>query len=225
MHLHLDHLTLIRHARPALRDLCGTIKFQRLGVIGLNGSGKSSLLRLIAGLETPTEGGITLDNKPCTECAVGYVFQNPDHQLLMPTVREDIRFGLVQSGVDKTRADAQAMQLLEQHQLSSIADAPVAELSEGQKQLVCLLAILIMTPELIVFDEPFSALDWVQQQRMQQRIAALAVPSIHIGHQPSELGYCDQVLWLDEGMLKAHGPADDVLPQYEAFCRAQLDRD
>ncbi|NVK30699.1 MAG: energy-coupling factor ABC transporter ATP-binding protein [Gammaproteobacteria bacterium] len=208
-----------------MRDLCGAITFQRLGVIGLNGSGKSSLLRLIAGLETPTEGGITLDHKPSTDCAVGYVFQNPDHQLLMPTVREDIRFGLVQSGLDKTLADAQAMQLLEQHQLSSIADAPVAELSEGQKQLVCLLAILIMTPELIVFDEPFSALDWVQQQRMQQRIVALAVPSIHIGHQPSELRYCDQVLWLDEGTLKAHGPADDVLSQYETFCRAQLDRD
>lgn len=204
--------------KSILHPLTLTLTEPRIGLIGRNGSGKTSLLRLIAGLAAPSSGTVRLGptdparDRRATLAQIGILFQNPDHQILFPTVEEELAFGLIQQGHPNPK---QAVaQLLDQEGRSTWAKAPTHTLSQGQRQYLCLLAILAMGPAWLLLDEPFAALDLPTQTRLKRRLASLPQHQILISHDPAALAHCQRLLWLDEGRLRADGTPSDILPAY-----------
>jgi biotin transport system ATP-binding protein len=206
--------------KPILSDLTLTLAEPRIGIIGQNGSGKTTLLRLIAGLIAPTSGGITVDgidparDRKAMLSRIGILFQNPDQQILFPTVAEELAFGLAQQG--HKDAEAQARAALAHEGRADWADLPVSTLSQGQRQWLCLLSVLLMRPATILLDEPFAALDLPTAARLTRRLAALPQRLITISHAPTAVATCDRLLWLDAGRIRADGPPADILPAFTA---------
>jgi biotin transport system ATP-binding protein len=204
-----------------LSDLTLALNERRIGIIGRNGSGKTTLLRLLAGLIAPSVGTVRIDGlNPADRRAIlprlGILFQNPDHQILFPTVAEELAFGLRQLGQSQPQADAAARALLAQEQRGHWADAPTHSLSQGQRHYLCLLSILLMRPATILLDEPFAGLDLPTQLRLQRRLAALPQRLITISHDPAAMEGADRVLWLEAGRIRADGPPGAVLPAFTA---------
>lgn len=207
--------------RPVLSGLTLTLAEPRIGIVGRNGSGKTTLLRLMAGLIAPTTGSVAVDGlAPSDRKAMlrrlGILFQNPDHQIIFPTVLEEIAFGLIQLGHAGPEAERRALALLARHGRAHWAKARVETLSHGQKQVLCLLSVLAMEPATILLDEPFAALDLPMRTRLHRLFDSLPQRLITITHDPATLEEADRVLWLDEGHLLADGPAARILPLFRA---------
>jgi biotin transport system ATP-binding protein len=206
--------------RPVLTDLTLSLSEDRIGVIGLNGSGKSTFIRLLNGLRSPDNGSLTLFGAPSEEAElelprhVGFVFQNPDHQAIFPTVEEEIAFGLTQLGADKDESRTRARAFLAQHGCEELATSPIAELSEGQKQLICILAVLVMEPRLLVLDEPMTSLDALAMRRVYAKLMSLPQKIVMVSHDLSHFEEFDRVLWLEEGRIRMDGPPQQVLAAY-----------
>jgi biotin transport system ATP-binding protein len=208
--------------RPVLDGLDLHLTEGRIGVLGRNGSGKTTLLRLIAGLIAADTGTVRVDGfDPFTDrkaalAALGILFQNPDHQILFPTVEEELAFGLAQQGVAQAEALARAHEALRVEGRVHWAKAPVTSLSQGQRHYLCLMAVLMMGPRTILLDEPLAGLDLPTQARLARRFAALPQRLITITHDPATVQGCDRVLWLEAGRVVADGPPDKVLPTFTA---------
>lgn len=201
-----------------LSDLTVSLTESRIGIIGRNGSGKTTLLRLIAGLVAPTSGSVTVDGiAPATDrkamlARLGILFQNPDQMILFPTVAEELAFGLRQQG--HADAERRARDALAAEGRADWAERPVAALSQGQRQWLCLLSVLLMGPRTILLDEPFAALDLPTAARLTRRLAGLPQRLITISHAPAAVADCDRILWLEDGRLRADGPPAQVLPAF-----------
>ena len=207
---------------PILHDITAHLTEGRIGIIGRNGSGKTTLLRLIAGLIAPDTGRVRISgidpaaDRKVAIGLVGLLFQNPDHQIIFPTVEEEVAFGLRQQGRSVSEARATARAVLHRHGRGHWAGVPVQTLSQGQRHYLCLMTVLAMSPEVILLDEPFSSLDLPTQARMRRALDALPQQLITITHDPALLHGYDRLLWLDAGRLRADGPPDAVLPDFEA---------
>lgn len=195
---------------------------RRVGIVGRNGSGKTSLARVMSGLIAPDRGQVRIagvdvgrDRKAALG-AVGILFQNPDHQIIFPIVKEEIAFGLSQMGHDKSEVSRRVAAILETFGKSHWADAAVHQLSQGQKQLVCLMSILAMTPRVIILDEPFAGLDIPTTRQLSRILAGLDVTLVHITHDPATLAGYARVLWLDQGRVVQDGAAGAVLDAFQA---------
>ncbi len=212
--------------REVLRGLTLTLTEDRIGIVGQNGSGKTTLLRLIAGLAEPSGGTVRVDgldparDRKALLDRLGILFQNPDHQILFPTVAEELAFGLRQQGQSTAEAAAQVRDLLAAEGRAHWHDAHCHQLSQGQRQYLCLLAVLLMKPATILLDEPFAGLDLPTQARLARRLAELPQRLITISHDPAAVAHCARVIWLEAGAVRMDGPAAPVL---EAF-RAEMDR-
>jgi biotin transport system ATP-binding protein len=208
--------------RTVLDGLTLSLTQSRIGILGRNGSGKTTLLRLIAGLIPATAGTVRVEGiNPYTDrraalSAIGILFQNPDHQILFPTVEEELAFGLAQQGLTQAQALARATAALQAEGRGHWAKAPVTSLSQGQRHYLCLMAVLLMAPRTILLDEPLAGLDLPTQTRLARRFAALPQRLVTITHDPATLQDCDRVVWLDEGRIAADGPPGDVLPAFSA---------
>jgi biotin transport system ATP-binding protein len=206
--------------RMILSDLTLSLTEARIGIIGRNGSGKSTLLRLIAGLVAPTAGSVTVDgidparDRKAMLARLGILFQNPDQMILFPTVAEELAFGLRQQG--HPDAEARARAALAAEGRADWADRPISALSQGQRQWLCLLSVLLMGPHTILLDEPFAALDLPTAARLTRRLAALPQRLITISHAPAAVATCDRILWLEAGRIRADGPPEQVLPDFTA---------
>lgn len=201
-------------------DLCLTEN--RIGILGRNGSGKTTLLRLLCGLIAPSTGEVRVEgfdpfkDRKSALAALGILFQNPDHQILFPTVEEELAFGLTQQGLPQTEALARAHATLAREGRSAWARAPVSTLSQGQRHYLCLLSVLLMQPRTILLDEPLAGLDLPTQGRLARRFAALPQRLITITHDPAMLAGADRVLWLEAGRIVADGPPARVIPAFTA---------
>ncbi len=207
--------------KTILHPLTLTLAQPRIGIIGRNGSGKTTLLRLIAGLIPATSGSVMLgdthpDDRRAMLRRIGILFQNPDQQILFPTVAEEIAFGLRQMGQTATQADTAARDLLAVEGRSHWADAHTHTLSGGQRHYLCLLSVLAMAPQTILLDEPFAGLDQPTQIRLSRRLNALPQQLITISHDPATMANVDRILWLEAGRIAADGPPEVVLPAYDA---------
>ena len=206
--------------RTVLADLTADLTEQRIGIIGRNGSGKTTLLRLLAGLVRPASGWVTLDgvdpagNRRDMLSRLGILFQNPDHQILFPTVVEELAFGLRQSGLGDREAHKAALDALASEGRADWAARPTASLSQGQRHWLCLLAVLLLRPSTILLDEPFAGLDLPTQARLARRLAALPQRLITVTHDPHSLIGADRIVWLDEGRIVMDDSPEKVLPSF-----------
>ena len=208
--------------KEVLRDVTLSLTARRIGIVGRNGSGKTTLLRVIAGLVTPSAGTVRVagldparDRKAMLS-AIGILFQNPDHQIIFPTVEEELAFGLRQMGRTAIEAKAEVRAMLAAEGRAHWAQASVATLSQGQKQWLCLMAVLLMRPETLLLDEPFAALDLPTQARLARRLADLPQRVVVISHDPAAVEACEQVIWIENGGVAMQGAADRVLPAFRA---------
>jgi cobalt/nickel transport system ATP-binding protein len=170
---------------PALAGVSFDVrKGEKLALLGANGCGKSTLLKVLDGLVFPTSGSFEAFGEPVTEDSledeqfsqgfrsrVGFVFQNSDAQVFSPTVREEIAFGCLQMGMAKTETLARVDDVLTMLDIATLADRAPFQLSGGQKKRVAIASVLVMNPEVLLFDEPTAALD----PRTQQWLAELIV--------------------------------------------------
>jgi biotin transport system ATP-binding protein len=206
--------------RAILSDLTLHLTEARIGIVGRNGSGKTTLLRLMAGLLAPTTGQVQVDGlDPATDrkamlTRLGILFQNPDHMILFPTVAEELAFGLRQLGIPATEATRRVLDMLASEGRSHWANAPTQVLSQGQRQVLCLMSVLLMAPATLLLDEPFAGLDLPTQARLARRLAAVPQRTITISHDPAAVAGCDRVIWLEGGRLRADGPAATVLAAF-----------
>jgi biotin transport system ATP-binding protein len=193
--------------------------------VGRNGSGKTTLARVIAGLVAPSSGTARIDgtdmarDRRAALCTVGIIFQNPDHQIIFPTVEEELSFGLVQMGRSRAEAAEEVRAMLDLFGKAHWAGAATHSLSQGQKQLVCLMAVLAMRPRVILLDEPYSGLDIPTRMQLERHVAGIDATVLQITHDPDTVRQFDRVLWIDGGTLRRDGPAAEVLPEFEAHMR------
>ena len=208
--------------RRILSDLTLSLMEDRIGIIGLNGSGKSTFVRLLNGLRQPDTGSLTLFGAEAQSAApelprhVGFVFQNPDHQAIFPTVEEEIAFGLTQLGADKQKSRDRALEFLSVHGCEALASSPIAELSEGQKQLVCILSVLVMEPRLLVLDEPMTSLDALASRKIRDKILSLPQKIVMVSHDLDHFDGFDRILWLEDGCLRMDGSPFEVVRAFKS---------
>jgi biotin transport system ATP-binding protein len=217
-------LTLGYNDHPAVHHLNGSVKTGSLtAIVGANGSGKSTLARMINGLVLPTSGRVLVDGlDTSTQAAavrrrVGFVFTDPDAQIVMPTVGEDVAFSLRKSGLDRTARAARVLEALARFGLEDYVDHPAHLLSGGQKQLLALTSVLITAPRLLVCDEPTTLLDARNARRVSELIAGLEQQVVLVTHHLEQLESFDRVLVIEEGRLVADGPPDQALAAYRAL--------
>lgn len=172
-------------------------------LLGNNGSGKSTLLRLLGGLLTADSGLITIRNP------LGFVFQNPDHQLVMPTVAADIAFGLVQEQLSLTQVKERVRESLAAVNLLSLERRPVYALSGGQKQRIAIAGAIARHCEVILFDEPTALLDPETQLELVAQVRDLVktrrLTALWVTHRLEELDFCDGAFLLEKGRVVAQG--------------------
>lgn len=218
----LDGVDYTVEGRPVLRGLSFSVSARRLGVIGRNGSGKSTLARLVAGLIAPGRGTCRVNGRDLARdrraaiAEVGILFQNPDHQLIFPTVLEEMMFGLRQRGESRDGAEAGARRVLAAFGKAHWAEAAVTGLSQGQKHLLCLMAVVAMAPRLLVLDEPFAGLDAPTRTQLRRYLDLYRGAVLHISHEPGDFAGYDRMLWLDRGRIRETGAPGAVLAAYSA---------
>lgn len=218
----LQRASVVLGGARVLHDITLHLTERRIGIIGRNGSGKSTLLRLMAGLVPANSGTVSVDgidpmaDRKALLSRLGILFQNPDHQILFPTVQEELAFGLIQMGQPKAQAMARVQARLATAGRADWAGRSVATLSQGQRQWLCLQAVLLMGPQTILLDEPLAGLDLPTQARLTRSFDALAQRLITITHDPAFVQAADRVIWLERGRIQADGPPAQVLPGFVA---------
>ncbi|KIN65380.1 ABC transporter, ATPase subunit [Sulfitobacter noctilucae] len=211
---------------PDGKQVLGPLSLQadarRIGIVGRNGSGKTTMARLLSGLIAPDTGKVHIagvdvakDRKKALG-SVGILFQNPDHQIIFPTVEEEIAFGLTQMGQGKAQVAAGVQGILVRFGKAHWAKAAIHQLSQGQRQLVCLMSVLAMAPAVIVLDEPFAGLDIPTTRQLQRILDGLEVTLVMITHDPAMLREYERVIWLEAGAVVQDGAAQPVLAAFEA---------
>lgn len=209
--------------RLVLHDVNLHLTEHRIGIVGANGSGKSTLVRMINGLVTPTRGTVTVDEANVARHArevrrkVGFIFTNPDNQIVMPTVQEDVAFTLRRRGLSTEQIDQRTMAALERFGLSEHADHPAHRLSGGQKQLLALAAVMVAEPATIVADEPTTLLDARNARRIHELLQTLPQQVIVVTHHLHLLEEFDRVIVMEEGAVVADGAPSSSLAAYRAL--------
>ena len=224
--IEFDHVTLRRGSRLVFDGLTISISQRRVGLLGNNGAGKSSLLRLINGLLLPDEGEVRVDGLVTAKARrelpakVGFVFQNAEHQIVFPTVLEEIAFGFREQGSSRHDANEQALEVLQRFDCADWAEAVVHELSEGQKQRLCIMSVVAMQPDTLVMDEPFASLDLPTRLDLMDVIEKLPQRLIVASHDLDLLTAMDRVLWLQNGAIVGDGAPKSVIEAYKSAIAA-----
>ena len=219
--IQLENVSLSLNARKLLNRVSLDIQEQRVGVIGRNGSGKTSFARLLSGLLAPSSGRVRVNgndlfkHRAAALKTVGILFQNPDHQIIFPTVLEELSFGLTQQGQRKAEAMQNATKILQQFDRLDWAERTIATLSQGQRHLVCLLSVLAMAPPLLVLDEPFAGLDLPTKTYLQNLLYGLDQSVLHITHDLQALAEYERVIWLEKGQVVGDGLPKHIIPNFE----------
>jgi energy-coupling factor transport system ATP-binding protein len=172
-------------------------------LLGTNGSGKSTLLKLLAGLLTPQAGTIAV------QPPVGFVFQNPDHQLVMPTVGADVAFGLVSENLSEAEVVTRVREALAAVNLLEFQRRPIYALSGGQKQRIAIAGAIARHCEVLILDEPTALLDPDTQielvQQVRQLVKHRGLTALWVTHRLNELDYCDGAVLLQQGQIVDQG--------------------
>ncbi len=215
--IRLDAVTHRYGERTVLRDVTLDLSEQRVAIIGANGSGKSTLARTFNGLVLPTDGTVSVDGRDTRRHGadvrrrVGFMFTDPDAQIVMPTVGEDIEFSLRRKGLSRLERQARVTEVLNRFGLAGHADHAAHLLSGGQKQLLALASVLVTEPSVLVCDEPTTLLDLRNTDRVAALLLALPQQVVLVTHDLDLVAAYERVLVIDEGVVAYDGrPADAV---------------
>lgn len=204
----------------ALRGIDLVLAERRIGIVGGNGSGKSTFARLLNGLLVPTEGRVFVDGLDTANSGkavrrkVGFVFQNPDNQIVFPIVEEDVAFGLKGLKLPRAERDARVTEVLGRYGLEKLRGRSVHTLSGGEKQLLALAGALITGPDCVVFDEPTTLLDLRNSRMVDEVIAGLEQTAVVVTHDLDLLRRFDRVLVFDGGRVVADDEPNAALTRY-----------
>lgn len=206
----IDHLSFSIH------------KGESVGLIGANGAGKSTIMKLMLGL-LQGEGKILVDglpvekkNLPVIRQKIGFVLQDSDNQMFMPTVYEDMIFGPLNYGLSKEEAETRVDRVLRDLNLEELKHRHNHKLSGGEKRMAAIATILAMEPEMIVMDEPSTALDPCNRRTVINTINRLPQTKIIASHDLDMiLDTCQRVILLSHGRIAADGDTDTILRDKE----------
>lgn len=224
---HYIKFSNVRFAYPGGEEVLRGISFkathgEKVALIGLNGAGKSTILNLSCGLLMASEGEVNVGDVPIQKStlalvhqSVGIVFQNPDDQLFMPTVEEDVAFGPLNMGLPKAEVDRRVGQALDQVGMLDLRTRAPFALSGGQKRRVAIATVLSMEPNILVMDEPTSDLDSLARRQLIDLLKTFGHTCLIATHDldmAREL--CPRAIWVDNGIIRADGPTPDVLAKF-----------
>lgn len=221
MLIEFHEVAVERGPRKVLRAININLSEPRVGIIGPNGAGKSTLARLVNGLVRPSSGRVVVNglevqgNLQEVRTQVGFLFQNPDNQIVFPVVQEDMAFGLKPSLPDKHVRETRIDETLTHLGIAELATRAIHTLSGGQKQLVALATVLCMRPNFLVLDEPTTQLDLHYRNRLLAILKGLEQPLMVITHDLDMLESFDRVLVIDQASIQADGAPAEVLPWYQ----------
>lgn len=204
---------------PVLNDLSFTIADgESVGLIGANGAGKSTIMKAMLGL-LPVQGEVLIDGIPVMKKTLsqirqklGFVLQNSDNQMFMPTVYEDMRFAPKNYGLDEAEIEARIDEVLERLHLSELKYRYNHKISGGEKRMAAIATILVMNPEALIMDEPTTALDPINRRTVIRAINDLPQTKLIASHDLDMiLDTCDRVMLIGRGAIVADGKTQDIL--------------
>jgi len=221
-------INCVTHEYPGgVCAVCGlSLRIERgetVVILGPNGSGKTTLLHHILGLLKPKEGVIRVlgyempEEAEKAREAMGVVLQDVDDQLIMPTVLEDVAFGLVARGVPRKEAERRAREVLRELGLEDLEDRPPQFLSGGQKRMVALAGAVVIDPELLILDEPTTGLDHLAAERFVEVLSGLKEdrPNLTVILTTFDVDVAatlaDRVVLIRDGTVSVEGPPDEIL--------------
>ncbi|MGE9806899.1 energy-coupling factor ABC transporter ATP-binding protein [Janibacter sp. G1551] len=192
---------------------------ERVALLGPNGAGKTTLVLHLNGILTAGAGSVSVSGLPVTKenllevrRRVGVVFQDPDDQLFMPTVRQDVAFGPANLGLRGAALDERVHEALAAVGMTDFVDRPPHHLSYGQRRRVAVATVLAMEPEILVMDEPSSNLDPASRRELAEIVEALDVTVLMVTHDlPYALQLCERSVVLAGGIVAADGPTAAIL--------------
>jgi cobalt/nickel transport system ATP-binding protein len=192
---------------------------ERVALLGPNGAGKTTLVHHLNGILTGGSGSVAVSGLPVEKKnlreirrRVGVVFQDPDDQLFMPTVREDVAFGPRNLGLRGAELDRVVLESLERVGMAAYVDRPPHHLSFGQRRRVAVATVLAMEPSILVLDEPSSNLDPASRRELAEILVSLDITLLMVTHDlPYALQLCERSIVLSDGVVAADGPTYDVL--------------
>jgi cobalt/nickel transport system ATP-binding protein len=214
---------------PTLQGLSLRLpKHKKTALIGQNGCGKSTMFAIADGLCQPNRGKVILDDTPLTfdratlkrwRQRVGLVFQDPEQQLVAPTVATDISYGLCNQGLPESAVAAKVLQTLADFDLEALAMSPLQHLSLGQKKRVSIAGVMALQPELLLLDEPTAYLDPIQTRNLLVELEAIATHGTTLLIATHDLDFvyqwADWVLVMEQGKLIAEGETLAVFDQLQ----------
>ena len=211
--LRYDGLSVLRNVTLALAE-------KRIAIVGSNGSGKSSFARLLNGLQLPSDGTVRVDGFDTRKDGkqvrkkVGFVFQNPDNQIVFPVVDEDLAFGLKNLKLPAPLIEQKITEVLERYDMLPFRKYSSHHLSGGQKQLIAISGVLAMEPAYLVMDEPTTLLDLRNKRRIAGVIDSLPQTAIVVSHDLDFLRGFDRVIAFEDGRVVIDDAPSPALARY-----------
>ncbi|MFI7680634.1 energy-coupling factor ABC transporter ATP-binding protein [Actinophytocola sp. NPDC049390] len=204
---------------------------ERVAVLGPNGAGKTTLVLHLNGVLTAGAGTIEVAGLPVEKAnlheirrRVGIVFQDPDDQLFMQTVREDVAFGPANFGLRGAELDARVHQALDAVGMTAHIDRSPLHLSGGQRRRVALATVLACDPEILVLDEPSANLEPVARRELAEVLLSLGATMLMVTHDlPYALQLCPRSVLVDDGVVVADGPTRELLADAELLAAHRLE--
>jgi len=203
-----------------LAPLTVSLSEQRIGIIGSNGSGKSTTVRLINGLIEPTSGQVLYDGLTPSKRGkdirkrVGFVFSDAESQIVMPRVSDDVAFSLRRFKLPREEVERRVAEALDRFDLTDRAEHSPHTLSGGEKQMLALASVLVIEPDTIIADEPTTLLDLRNRRRIVRELMSLDQQLIVVTHDLEMLRGFDRVLVIDDGALAYDGTPDAAIAFY-----------
>ena len=234
---HTIDFTAVRYCypdgTPALNDISLHIGHgESVAIVGANGSGKTTLLAQLSGLLFPDNGEVNIGGYrvcpktlPHIRQTVGLVFQNPDDQLFMPTVYDDVAFGPINMGLPKADVDARVTAALKTVGALTLKDRPPYRLSGGQKRSVAIATVLAMEPAILVMDEPTAELDPFARRELIKLLQTFSHTKILATHDlDMVLDLCERTIVLSEGRILADGVTKELFCNQPLLAKAHLEQ-
>lgn len=235
---HIVEMKDIRYSYPnTLEKALDGISFrithgESVGIVGANGAGKSTLLMHLIGFLFPSEGIVRVGDYPVTSKtlpqvrrSVGMIFQDPDDQLFMPTVFEDVSFGPLNMGLPTEEVEERVLKALDTVGALHLKERPPYKLSGGEKRAVAIASVLSMTPDILIMDEPSSALDPLARRRLINMLAGFQHTKIIVSHDLDlVMDLCERTIVLSRGKVIADGPTKDIFLDQEVLTQGHLEK-